>query len=34
VPAERYVLAVLESVYMPNLFRLHSELKWLAMERH
>jgi hypothetical protein len=27
------VWLVLESLYMPNHFRLHSEPKWLAMER-
>jgi hypothetical protein len=25
---------VLQCVYMPHLFRLHSETKWLAMDRH
>ena len=25
---------VLQSLYMPHLFRLHSERKWLAMDRH
>jgi hypothetical protein len=25
---------VLQSAYMPQLFRLHSEPKWLAMDRH
>jgi hypothetical protein len=25
---------VLQSAYMPQLFRLHSERKWLALDRH
>jgi hypothetical protein len=28
------VWLVLESVYMPNHFRLHSERMWLVMNRH
>jgi hypothetical protein len=28
------VWLVLESAYMPNHFCLHSEMKWLALDRH